>query len=223
MFWIGEMDVESLGGCLLSNYSVSPCEITQTYIKPRAGTTFLPMRPTIGLKTISLQFDVTGPDRRTVLRRKSTLDAALMNGPVRLYLPDEYQYTALLQSAGGVAWDTPEQGQFEYVLIGTQHDRPIEVAQTFDVYCESTVPHTDCILRTTVGAAAATYSFCGVTFADVQSGDVLELDGVHKRVLINGGPGILRCDLVTWPQLVPGENHLVCPDPVTVQYEPTYL
>lgn len=223
MFWIGDLDVESMGGELLADYSVSACEMTQGYVKPRKGTTFLPMPPDMGLKTITLEFDVRGPDRRTVLRRKSELDAALMKGAVQLYLPDEFQYTALLQQTSGVAWDTPGQGQFGYVLVGVQHDPQVEVPDTFTIYCESTVPYTDCILRATVRQAAKKYNFCGVTFDDVHAGDVLELDGVHGRVLINGGPGLLRCNLVAWPQLVPGENRLICPDPVTVLYEPTYL
>ena len=48
-------------------------------------------------------------------------------------------------------------------------------------------------------------------------------DGIDKRVLINGAPGAQRCEFLSFPSLVPGENRFDTPDPVTVAYYPAYL
>ena len=200
---INRIPIIKYGAKLRADYSISSSSITTSYIKPRTGSTFHLISNTIGLKTITLPFDIYGK--------------------VELVLPDRFQYTSILQA---VAVPTPITDRIlscSYTFLGIQHENLVTVKSTGKVFVVGTLPQMDCILSVTVGADAEEYSFAGVTFVNVSKGDKLTLDGMTKRVLVNGAPGAQKCDLVEFPYLTPGENTISCPDTVTVQYYPSYL
>lgn len=81
----------------------------------------------------------------------------------------------------------------------------------------------DCILTATVGTAAAKYNLAGVTFAGVARRGGAGAGRHHQAGAGGRRAAAQRCDIVEWPYLVPGPNRFPCPDPVTVEYYPTYL
>ena len=87
----------------------------------------------------------------------------------------------------------------------------------------STLPHTDCKITVTVSQDYATYKVGTVTFSDVHAGDVLVVDGLDKRILINDAPAAQKAEWIRFPSLVPGENIIACNDTVTVEYYPVYF
>ena len=88
---------------------------------------------------------------------------------------------------------------------------------------QGTLPKMDCILSASPSADAEKYVVAGITFTNVHQGDQIIIDGITKRILINGGPAAQRCDIIDFPYLVPGDNTVSCIDPVTVQYYPSYV
>ena len=112
----------------------------------------------------------------------------------------------------------------EYTLQGLQCDE-LERRTVTDgaLYVSGTHPSMDCCLTATVEAAAEQYNMAGVTWHNVQPGDILVLDGLRKRMTKNGTNAALENDAAGWPKLAPGRNVLMCPDPLTVEYYPTYL
>lgn len=215
--------ITQFGARLLASYKVGGSPIDIGYNKAHRGTAIALLGTEIGLRTITLPLDIRGSNERDCVLKKSQLDALLAGGKAELHLPDGFYYTAVLQSAGEATQLLPGLISCTYTLLGIQHDPLVSARSAGTLYARGTMPRMDCMLTATVGKAAAKYSFAGVTFDAVAAGDVLVLDGVTKRVLVNGAPAAQRCDIVEWPYLTPGLNHLPCPDPVTVEYYPTYL
>ena len=78
----------------------------------------------------------------------------------------------------------------------------------------------DCTITAT--ATGETCSVAGVRFSGVKRGDVLTVDGITKRILVNGWPDITKCDVVSWPKLSPGRNLIEASGDFSVRYRPTY-
>jgi hypothetical protein len=57
----------------------------------------------------------------------------------------------------------------------------------------------------------------------VSAGDVLVADGINGRLLQNGTPTTGNAAFTHLPYLVPGEQTIICPETLTVQYYPSYI
>ena len=93
---INRIPIIKYGAKLRADYSISSSSITTSYIKPRTGSTFHLISNTIGLKTITLPFDIYGDSPTDARRKISHLDALAASGKVELVLPDRFQYTSCL-------------------------------------------------------------------------------------------------------------------------------
>ena len=160
---------------------------------------------------------------RETKKNLSALDALCLSGKVELYLPDGFYYTSLLQSIGAPQQITPSILSCSYTFLGIQHDELVRTVSKGTVYVQGTLPKMDCILSVSPSADATKYAIAGITFTNVKKGDQIKIDGITKRVLINGGPAAQRCDIIDFPYLTPGSNAISCLDPVTVQYYPSYV
>lgn len=222
--YIDWQSLAEFGGRLESGYSVSGSALTTTYIKGKDTSSFLLTSCEIGLRTITLPIVFFGGDYAAVVGNKNRFDAAAVAKKVELRLPDGYYYTSILTSAGALTWIGSTAASCTYTFLGVQHSKKMCVMTTNGkVWCESTAPKVDCSLRTTVTADAEVYNLAGAKFQDVHAGDVLELDGINKRILINNAPAASRCAFLRFPFLVPGTNVLMITDPVKVTYYPTYI
>lgn len=221
--YINNTPISKFGAKLKAGYTVSGSPLTTYYHKPQLGSSCIFLGNSIGLKTITLPIDLYGESSKSARLNLSALDALAESGKVELFLPDGFYYTAILQSIEDPQSITDQAFSFSYVFIGIQHDKMVTTESSGNVFAIGTLPQMDCILSVTVGTDAEEYPFAGVTFTNVSKGDRLTLDGMTKRVLVNGAPGAQKCDLVEFPYLTPGENTISCPDKVTVQYYPSYL
>lgn len=221
---INGIPISQFGAKLRADYTVSGASVETSYQKSRRGSTYLFLGSKLGLKTLTLPFDLYGATPAAAQRQLSELDALAASGKVEIGLPNGFLYTSFLQVIATPLHITDRILSCSYSFAGIQHLGKIQrEAKNGVFFAEGTLPEMDCVLSVTVGAAAGKYAFCGVNFSNVQKGDRLVLDGVTKRVLVNGAPGAARCDLVEFPQLVPGFNLLECKDTVTVEYYPSYL
>ena len=96
--YINHIPLSQFGGKLRANYTVSGSAVTADYYKPQDGNAFISLGSRIGLKTITLPFDLYGSSPRETKRNLSALDALCLSGKVELYLPDGFYYTSILQS-----------------------------------------------------------------------------------------------------------------------------
>ena len=190
MMTMNHIPISQYGAKLRAEYTVSASSISTTYYKPREGSTFLTIGSELGLKTLTLPFDIYGKSPQDVRRKLSCLDALAGSGKVELYLPDGFYYTALLQSCKAPSPITPCILSCQYTFLGIQHEQKITVTtEKGIVFASGTMPRMDCIVSATVGTDAETYTLAGVIFDHVSKGDKLVLDGMTKRVLVNGAPG----------------------------------
>lgn len=221
---INEIPISKYGAKLRSDYSVSGSAITSYYQHPRNGGALLVFGRDIGLKTLTLTFDICGKSPSDMMRNLSALYALAASGKVEIGLPEGFCYSAVLESIETPETITSCSLSCSCTFSGIQHEDMIRmVTNDGYIFANGTMPRMDCVLKTAVGAAANSYNFAGVTFTSVKAGDVLVLDGITKRVLVNGAPGAQKCNLIEFPYLVPGSNYIICPDTVTVEYYPAYL
>lgn len=226
--WINEKPLYSFGGRLLSNYGVGQSALNFEKINSPAGTGFTVSGRQIGLRTLSLPIHIFGETPENTQENVSRLLREFLAGKVKLNLPDGFLYFAVLTGQEGPTFITEEMVSLTLTLEGIRcRAMKSETGHAFSI--QGTLPEMDCIIRVTVGKQAETYTVAGITFdggdrfAGVEVGDLIVIDGISKRVTINGEAAMDRCDLVEFPRVHPGENLIEAPDPVTLEYYPTYL
>lgn len=225
-FYIDGVGSDEFGVLLLAGYTVGSTPVSRSRLKPSGIVQgWVSLSTEYDLRTITLPLHLFGPTRRDAAIQKSRLDAALASDPVELLLPNGLYYTASLDSAGDTTEFTLDGTQLEctYQFLGYAHD-PLMIQQVSDgqFFATGTSPAMACRLSCVVGKSTPSYQMAGVTWTNVNAGDRLVVDGLEKRVLCNGVNAINQTDLVSWPTLRPGLNHLVAPDTLTVAYYPIW-
>lgn len=230
-FYIGSHAASEFGALLLASYSVSGSAITQNYVVSRTGSCITPCSTLYGLRTISLPIDIYGDTPEDAAAKRSALTAALLAGPVELYLPDGGIYTALLEDSGrAVPWD--DDGcllSCTYTLAGYQHG-PLDTViarichGSLLFFAAGNARQMECRLVITAKSlidvpplptmpdpafnAIIPYPDGGhCTVSGLQTGDTIIVDGLAKQVLVNGQNAFQNVTAISgWPTVCPGEN-----------------
>ena len=219
--FINGIPLEKYGAGMLMDYTASGYELENSAFKGRGRSSFTLLNSSIGFKTITIPVVIIGRDAHDVGQKKSMLDAAFY-GKNELIMDDGYMFTAYLDEIGEATYPNPQMIETEYSLVGVRHG-PLVTVNANTVYCESTLPHTDCILTATVGQSGSNYQMGSVTFPTVTQGEVLTVDGINKRILVNGAPAAERAEWNNFPSLSPGKNIITCQDTLTVEFYPVYF
>ena len=206
---------------LLRDYRIGASPVKSEYWKGRNRSQFALLSQSFGLKEISMTVVFDGQDAKEVALRKSEFDAALW-GKFEIYMPNEFTYSAILDDAGELEYMGNERGKAQYKLVGIQH-KPLVTVSAGTFTCGSTVPLTDCIITAT--ATAASGSIGDVDFAGVTIGDIITIDGIDKRLLVNGVDAATKFTWIDFPSLPRGVNNPTVSgvSGVTHQYFPTFL
>lgn len=221
--YINGVPISRYGAKLLADYTVGSTPLTTDYYKPRSGSGYVFLGVQQGLRPIALNFDLYGKDFNDCSLKKSAMDALASSGKVELYLPDGFLYTSILQSAGDQINVMPGVISFSYSFLGIRHEKEQKVITSGFILARGTMPKMDCCLTAVVSADTEVYQLGEAMFYSVLARDILTFDGIDKRILINGAPGAQKCEWIHFPYLVPGENIIICQDPVTVRYAPAYI
>lgn len=219
--WINGIDIADYGGQLRMEYKTSGYQLDTAAFKGRNRSSFVLLTSTTGFMTITLPVVFEGADRDDVTRKKSLFDM-LIFGKNELLMDDGFQYAAYLSAIGDSSYPAPELIEVEYTLIGVRHGDKVTVTGN-TVACDSTLPDTDCILSCTVGTSGAGYKVGSVTFKSVTAGQRLVVDGINKRILVDGVPAAENAEWIRFPSLKPGLNNLECSDTLTVEFYPVYF
>lgn len=214
-------------GVLVESFKVGATEIEQPIYQGRNRTSFNVLSTQLNTRTITVQLFYKAPTRRELGLIKSKIDA-MLTGQLELWLPDGFYYTAALVSAGeeqilGVEHDEVI-ALSAYTFRGIRHDplRTVHLPTGDPMYCDSTIPHTDCRLTCTASQDYESLQIGPVTITGVREGDVLTADGITGRILQNGALCAGNMSFIHLPSLVPGENRITCPEDLIVEYYPTY-
>ena len=224
--------IQDFGGATLRDYIVSAPSISSHDFLGINRTTWRLLKQEFGRRNIDITVIFSGPDMDTARTEMSLFNLACW-GRVELFLPDGFLYDCRIESMGqaelvGDDGTTIAKIQGKYSFVGQQR-KPMETVQLSTgsgvIFCKSTMPFTDCRLTTTVGASAATYSFGGATWENVEAGDALVFDGIDGLILRNGVNDATSVNWTVFPSLAPGANTFTSSygDPVTVEYYPTFI
>lgn len=212
-------------GAVVESFKVGPTQITNEVFQGRNRTGFNLLSATFGRREIAVNLFYKAKDRRTITLMKSQVDALLF-GKLELALPDGFLYSSVLTNAGEMQILGVEGpgviALCSYTFEGVRHD-PLVTSSGNSIYCESTMPQTDCRLTCTASQAYNSITVDTVTITNVRQGDVLTVDGINGRILQNGAPCAGNMSFLHFPALVPGENTLSCPETLTIEYYPTYI
>ena len=206
---------------LLRDYRIGASPVKSEYWKGRNRSQFALLSQSFGLKEISMTVVFDGQDAKEVALRKSEFDAALW-GKFEIYMPNEFTYSAILDDAGELEYMGDERGKAKYKLVGIQH-KPLVTVTSSTFTCGSTVPFTDCIITAT--ATAASGSIGDIDFSGLTIGDIITIDGINKRFLVDGVDAATKFDWIDFPSLVRGTNTITATgvSGLTIQFYPTYL
>lgn len=215
--------ISDYGGVVEQGFTVSGVSVDSNHTQGAGNSSFVLLKQTFGLKKIEIPVVFSGEsaDETRTKYSRFCMDA-VRDKLVELVLSEGRQYTAFLNSIGTEKWLTPNDMAVTFGFVGYCHGILQTVAAN-TIYCMSTLPHTDCKITVTASQDYATYKVGTVTFSDVHAGDVLVVDGLDKRILINGAPAAQKAEWIRFPSLVPGENIITCNDTVTVEYYPVYF
>ncbi len=219
--WINDKDLSEYNGKLLADYKVSGCELDVSVINGRKRSSFNLLNASAGLKTLTLPIEFSGSDRANASLKKSMFEQVAF-GKSELAMDDGLLYSVVLTNIGDTTYIGQELIKTEYTFTGVRHGERVKNVGNI-VYCDSTLPFTDCILTATATDNAIFYRVGSVTFRNVSAGETLTVDGINGRILVNGVPAAERADWIEFPKLIPGMNTLICDDVLTVEFYPAYF
>lgn len=219
--WVNLKPLYLFGGKLKAEYTYTPPEISSEYFKGRKRSGFVLLESSHDLGKLSLPIVFQGKNRHDVALKKSKFESEIF-GRSDINLLDGYGYFAFLNAIGESTFPAEWMIETTYDFRCIRHGKYKKIAKN-TVYCESTLPYTDCALDVIVGSDGTNYQVGTVTFSTVKKGEKISVDGINKRILINGAPAADRADWRSFPSLLPGENNFTCKDLLTVGYYPVYF
>lgn len=219
--YINGKNAELYGAHLLSEYKYTPPAITAEYFRGRRRSDFSLLNTDYDLGTLDLPVIFEGKNRKDVLQKKSSFEQ-LCFGKTNIAMEDGFEYFAVLTSIGQTGFAADELADCSYTFSCIRHGAYIQ-RQGNHIFCESTLPYTDCVLTVEVGQDGTNYQVGPVLFHKVFKGQVLTVDGIEKRIMSGGAPDAQNAEWIRFPSLVPGENTFSCLDELTIGYYPSYF
>lgn len=207
---------------LMRDYSVTAASVESATYQGRNRTHFHLVTQTFGMKRLSLSLFFHARHHDEVMQAKTAFDGSLW-GVLEIAMPDGYLYRCVLESAGELSYVGYVCGVADYTFTGMQQ-KPLVTVSGQQLVCVSTVPYTD--VRIDAKTTAADGSLGGVPFSGLPVGQPITVDGIEKRLLLDGAPYATGFALTgAFPSLVPGSNTIAAEgvENVTVSYYPTFM
>lgn len=223
--YINNQHIDDFHAHLLQGYTIGGTALENETFHGRNRTSFNLLAQARGLKEIGFELEFEGTTRHEVELYKSTVDAMLL-GQVDLYFPDGFHYDTVISSLGDMELEGVDGryvvGKASYKGSGIRHGEMV-THNGNRLFCESTAPHTDCILECTLSKAYDSFTLGTVTYTGVKKGQKLRVNGIDGRILIDDAPAAGNFTFTGFPYLTAGWNNIDCNETVTVTYYPTYI
>lgn len=219
----------TINGNTFSTYHAEPqipritgVDLNTEYMAERQMPMLLKQRQ--GLKRIELPVTFRGSSSANAYQFYSMF-CKEATGMVTLQLHDGRYYYGFLE--GSIAEEYVTEGIMDATFNFLATKRDTMTTRTGNasnaIQNPGDLPETDCIITVTVGASGTNYNVHGVVFDSVSAGDVLVVDGIDGRILINNVPAAEHATFTKFPTLVPQWNTIQCVDTVSVSFYPGYF
>lgn len=222
--FINDIPISSYGAIMLGTPEVSPATITPENIVFRNGTNFINNRSTIGLKSIKCNIAFLGNDYHDIQLKRSNFRAALLGKINIAFEKDRFQYFCTYNSDNELEHEHENAAVSIFNFTGVQHEA-LETAESKTVFCRSTVPETDCVIKCLCNGSYIKLNIAGVIFPYTADNYECVIDGINKKIMYGGNDVI--AEFIKFPVLSPGINTLSIDTnkfySITVEYYPTYL
>ena len=211
-------------GALVENYRVGGTPVENSIFLGRNRTTPKLLSYSAGMRPISISIFYAADSQRRLALNKSELDALLVGLP-ELHMPDGFYYSCSVASIGDLQMLGVEGNQMiavcEYSLLGIRHDE-LQTVHGNRILARGTMPRMDAVLSCVSSVARETLQVGPVTFVNVPDGATVVANGMTGELQVNGEPaaGAIFTHL---PYLVPGDQTIICPETLTIQYYPTWI
>ncbi len=189
-------------GAMMLSYEVGQCEYKHGYLTAQGKPFPVKLKPSIGLRQISLLFDFSGQSPMETARQISDLTDVLMDSP-EIMLPDGFYYWCEYDGTTIPSRKAPWIEQVEFKLHGLRH----EAIETTTLSASGVIDaggnmETPMIAKLTPSSSGMTFQ--GIT---ITGSDIVIIDGVHTTVKKTNGDNVFgRTNMTKWPTLLPGSN-----------------
>lgn len=243
--YINGRDLSEFRAKLETDYSITGCELDNSYNQGALRSGFLLLRQAPKPLSIVLPINIYGADKRETMEHLADLNGACA-GVVELDLSDGFAYTCMLEEVRGTTWLSDAWCTADYCFIGIRHKDPVAVSGPAPVHLHNsgTWPRNDCtitiknfkvkssapvVISLTNGEKTVLTWKINTSGGLYQAGGDLVLDGARKRNQYNGGN--IPTGTMTWtdyPYLSPGKNTVgisggLTKADIVVEYTPAYL
>ena len=233
-------DLSDFSCKLQSAYTMGACLVETDLFQGKNQGTVMLLDQTYGTMQIILPLEFWGADRADTVRKWSEF-CRTVTGRVELDLGDGFQYGCAVTDLGSPVFITDGWLAADVTLRGMRHKPEVvispETALTETIFCESTFPRTDCVVRlpgTLLAGASQASVLLGGNYWSLSTAftgtEDLILDGIHKIYRLGDGNITARMDWEEFPYLTPGDNVLrvrvdgaAVTQGVEIRYRPTYL
>ena len=222
MFINGE-PISKYGGIMLGTPRVSNAEYTSTYSYQRTRSTIRHLSHDIGMKTLEVNVAFLGDSIHEIQMKRSVFRAALIGLVDLSFTQDGFSYFS--EYLGDAELESEYNGAVmsKFKFSAVQH-LPLKKVTGTKVFCESTVPITDCKLTAIMPVTGTNFILGPVKFLHAFEGTLAVADGINGLITEDGYS--LQTSFVHLPYLVPGDNEIETtadPSTVTIEYYPTFL
>ena len=236
------------GGKSHLDYTIGESAITTNYFLGKNQTNWITLDKTFGLRTIKIKITFTGSDLHEAKMRRSRFNAELYgkseaitgrtDSMAELFIPDDgFYYSVMLTNCGaeeliGIG-QREAQVRSTYTFSGFRHMPlvtygPLTYAQLISskISCDSTIPFTNYKISAHYNGSGS-FTMWNGRFNNLPNQDNLcVLDGIDKKITVNGVNWSANFDFDSWPRFTPGENTAIigvggydC----YIEYYPTFL
>ena len=219
--FINGIPVETYGGIMIGTPRVSNAEYTSEYTHQRTRSTIRHLVHDVGIKEIECHLAFLGDSVYEIQVKRSIFRSALIGALDISFKRDRFSYFVEFDGERELESEHENAAVSIFKFKGVQH-LPLKTLLGKHVYCESTVPKTDCKITAIASNNTSNAKVGTVTFPNVLSGDILVVDGIDGIITKNGDP--VTVSFIRLPYLTCGDNTIECPfDNITVEYYPTFM
>lgn len=220
-WYINGIDMVGRGILVKTGYSASCAAVSRAVYSGGCGL-YVATAAKIGLKTITIPLRIVRKTTEEADSARSWLLSQCIGRETEIVLPNGKQYKCALTKAQKPEKQAEGIIDLKLEFSGFQHGELV-TSSALMLFCASTVPETPFKITSTA-AQDGDFSVAGITFSDVEIGDVVCIDGMTGTIKINGQPADMgKNNFVSFPTLAPGRNTIACDNSSEISYYPIFF
>lgn len=211
-------------GARLVSYNTGAPVITNTYQSTNVSLFPYLLGHQVGLRGVTVTLEFSADDRKTATQNLSEV-TSLVQSKCELLLPDGFYYFCTLTGISEPEENLETLFDVTFSFDGVRHGewQTVSLSDTGGTLtCKGNLP-AECTIDFLPTSSTATVM--GITFYDLSIGEEVFLNSMDKTVSQLGENIWANSDLVNFPRLNPGDNHISAREvtSLTIGYYPIWL